>query len=384
MMRLERRDSVRWWHYVVVPTASVLLAGVVGALFLVVTGFDPLAVYAAMLRASFASGFGVADTLVSATPLILTGLAAAVAFRYRLYNIGAEGQLYVGAIAASGAALALGEVPGPVAVAVVVVAGAVGGAAWTLLPALARAWLGTSEIITTLLLNYVALFAMRYLIFGSSSFWRDPTATNFPQGRPLPEAAEFAEWGLTRVHLGLGVALVAAVGVWWLLARTRAGYDLAVYGDSPSAARYAGINVRGAIVGVLLLSGALAGLAGAGEVAGRAHQLDPQGLAVGVGYTGIIVAALARYNPLAVPLVAVLLGAITNAGTALQSSADLRVPVAVSTMLQGAILLFVLAGELFLRYRVRVDGRRGSSGTPPPEAAPAAASDAAVVPRRLP
>lgn len=375
MIRLERREHVRWWHYVGVPVVSVLLAALTGAVFLVLTGFDPVAVYAGMLRASLTSRFGLADTLVSATPLMLTGLAAAVAFRYRLYNVGAEGQLYVGAIAAAGVGLALGEIPAPVAILAVVVAGALGGALWVLLPALARAWLGTSEIITTLLLNYVALFAMRYLIFGSTSLWRDPTATNFPQGRPLPEAAEFPEWGLTRIHLGLVVALLAVVGLWWLLARTRVGFDLRVFGDSPEAARYAGIGVRRVVVGVLLLSGALAGLAGAGEVAGRAHQLDPQGLAVGVGYAGIIVAALARYNPLGVPLVAVLLGAISNAGTALQSTAELRVPVAVSTMLQGAILIFVLGGELHLRYRVRL-GR----GTAAPATADQAATEVVTTP----
>jgi simple sugar transport system permease protein len=362
VIRLERREEVRAWHYVMVPVASVLLALAVGAAFLVITGYDPLRVYTAMLRASFTTGFGLADSLVSATPLALTGLAAAVAFRYRLYNIGGEGQLYVGAIAAAGAGLALGDAPGPLAVTAVIVAGAAGGLVWILLPALARAWLGTSEIITTLLLNYVALFLMRYLIFGTASLWRDPTATNFPQGRPLTDAASFPEWGLTRIHLGLAVALLAAVVVHLLLTRTRVGYDWRVYGDSPAAARYAGIPVRRTIVGVMALSGALAGLAGAGEVAGRAHQLDPEGLAVGFGYAGIIVAALARYNPLAVPLVAVLLGAVDNAGTSLQSIAGARVPIAISTMLQGAILLFVLAGEVLLRYRI-ASARRGGAGT---------------------
>lgn len=353
MIRLERREQVHGWHYVLVPVVSVVAALAVGAAFLLVTGYDPLLVYRAMLSASFTTRYGLADSLVSAAPIALTGLAAAVAFRHRLYNIGGEGQLYVGAVAAAGVGLALGDVAGPVAVTAVIAAGAAGGLAWILLPALARAWLGTSEIITTLLLNYVALFLMRYLIFGTASFWRDPTATNFPQGRRLPDAALFPEWGLTRIHLGLAVALLAAVVVHVLLARTRVGFDLRVYGDAPGAARYAGIPVRRMVVGVLALSGALAGLAGAGEVAGRAGQLDPQGLAVGFGYTGIIVAALARYNPLAVPLVAVLLGALANAGTALQSLPGTRVPVAISTMLQGAILLFVLAGEVHLRHRVR-------------------------------
>ena len=375
MIGLERREEIRVWHYVGVPIISVALALAVGAVFLVITGYDPAQVYPAMMRASLTSRFGIADTLVSATPLILTGLAAAVAFRYRLYNIGAEGQLYVGAIAAAGVGLVLGDAPGPVAVTAVIMAGAVGGVVWTLLPALARAWLGTSEIITTLLLNYVALFLMRYLIFGTTSLWRDPTATNFPQGRPLSEAAAFPEWGVTRIHLGLLVALVAAVAVSILLTRTRIGYEFRVYGDSPAAARYAGIPVGRTIISVLLLSGALAGLAGASEIGGRAHQLDPQGLAVGFGYAGIIVAALARYNPLAVPLVAVLLGAVSNAGTSLQSLAGARVPVAISTMLQGAILLFVLGGEVHLRYRLRIRRRETTDPPSPIAEAPTVTSE---------
>src|SRR5690606_38353478 len=140
--------------------------------------------------------------------------------------------------------------------------------------------------------------------------WRDPTATNFPQGRPLPDAALLPQLGMTRISLGLALGLLAAVGVHVLLTRTRVGFRLRVLGDSPAAARYAGIPVRRTIVTVLLLSGGLAGLAGAAEVAGRAGMLDPNGLAVGFGYSGIIVAALARYNPLAVPLVALLLGGL--------------------------------------------------------------------------
>jgi simple sugar transport system permease protein len=354
-VRIERRATVHPALLVVVPLLSVGAALLVGGVFLLATGHDPVRVYSEMLRVSYTTGYGVSDSLVSATPLILTGLAAAVAFRFRLYNIGGEGQLYVGAIAAAGVALAIGEVvPGPVVVVSVVAAGAVGGMVWVALPALARAYLGTSEIITSLLLNYVALYLMRYLIFGSSSFWRDPGATTFPQGRRIPAAAELAQLGTTRVHLGLAVAILAALALAFVLARTRWGFTWRVFGDSPAAARYAGISARRVILVVLLLSGALAGLAGAGEIAGRAGRLDPQGLALGLGYTGIIVAALARYNPLAVLPVGFLLGGVLNAGPALQSLPGQRVPVAISTMLVGAILTFALAGELFVRYRLRV------------------------------
>lgn len=352
-VRIERRARVHPALLVVVPLLSVAAALVVGAAFLALAGHSPVTVYRTMLRVSYTTSYGIADTLVSATPLIFTGLAAAVAFRFRLYNIGAEGQLYLGGIAAAGVALALGDaVPGPVAVALVMAAGAVGGMAWMAVPALARAYLGTSEIITTLLLNYVALYVMRYLIFGARTFWRDPGATTFPQGRRIPAAAELAQLGTTRVHVGLLVGIVAAVALYLVLTRTRWGFQWRVFGDSPAAARYAGISSTRVVLVVLVLSGAMAGLAGAGEIAGRAGRLDPQGLALGLGYSGIIVAALARYNPLAVLPVAVLLGGVLNAGPALQSLPGERVPVAISTMLTGAILLFALAGELFVRYRL--------------------------------
>lgn len=354
--RLERRLSVPAGRRVLVAALSVVAALLLGAVFLVLAGFSPVVVYSEMFGAAFTSYYGITDSLAVAIPIIFTGLAAAVAFRMRLYNIGAEGQLYVGALLAAWAALAIAPgLPSPVAIAIVFAFGAIGGAVWILIPALARAYLGTSEIITTLLLNFVALYLMRYLIYGSASYWRDPASTNFPQGKPIPEEAYLPVFGLTRVHLGLAVALLAAMLLWVLLSRTRFGYDVRVVGDSESAAWYAGIPIRRTVVVVMLISGALAGLAGAGEVAGIAHALDPNGLAVNFGYTGIIVAALARSNPLAVVAVAVLLGGLQNAGTALQSiPGGGGVPVEVSYMLQGLILLCALAGELFVLYRLRL------------------------------
>jgi general nucleoside transport system permease protein len=372
LIALERRREQRRWVYVAVPVIAVLLALGVGAVFLLLTGHDPLTVYRVMIQASFASTFGFADTLVSATPLILTGLAALVSFRVKLWNIGAEGQLYIGAVLAAGVALWLGEtLPMPLNVVAMLVAGALGGMLYIAIPALARAWLRTNEIITTLLLNAVALLFMNWLIFGSQSFWRDAQAGQFPQGRRIPLAAEFPRLGTTRVHLGLFVALAAVLVIWFVLTRTRFGFSMRILGDSEDAARYAGIPVRWMVVGVLLLSGALAGLAGASHVGGLSRRLDPASLAIGMGYAGIIVAALARLNPGGVVLVAVLLGGVRNAGTALQSLPD-RVPMEIAIMLEGAILLFALGSEVLVRYRIRwpwsagpvVDAAEAGGGAP--------------------
>jgi general nucleoside transport system permease protein len=368
---LEPRQEVSRGILVAVPVLAVLLALTVSAVFLRLTGHDPLTVYRVMVRASFASRFGIADTLVSATPLILTGLAAVVSFRVKLWNIGAEGQLYLGAVAAAGIALLLGDrLATPVNVVLMLVAGALGGMAWIAIPALARAWLRTNEIITTLLLNSVALLFINWLIFGSRSIWRDPDSGQFPQGQRIPQAAEFPRFGTTRVHLGLVVAVLAAVLVWFVLTRTRFGFRMRVLGDSEDAARYAGVPIRGMVLAVLLLSGALAGIAGAAEVGGLSRRLDPSSLAIGLGYAGIIVAALARLNPGGVVLVAVLLGGVRNAGTALQSLPD-RVPMEVAVMLEGAILLFALGSEVLVRYRIRWPWSR--TGDEPRDPAPTAA-----------
>ncbi len=351
---LERRAAQPPHLYVSVPLVAVGAALAFGALFLWANGFDPVLIYVEMARASFATRYGIEDSLISATPLIFTGLAAAMAFRFRLYNVGAEGQLIAGAICCAGVALAIGEaLPGGLGVAVILAAGLVGGAVWAAVPAVARARFGTSEIITTLLLNYVAVLLARYLIFGSKSLWRDPLATNFPQGRALPRMSGLPELGGTQIHLGLLIGIACALLMFALVRWTRPGFDARVFGDSPAAARYAGINVAGVVLFLLLLSGAIAGLAGASEVAGRAHRLDPTGLAVGFGYTGIIVAALARYHPLGVVPIAIFVGALSNAGTTLQSLPGGGVPSAIGTVLQGAILIFVLASEIHVTYRLR-------------------------------
>ena len=372
---LQRRFTANRRNDVLSPVLSVLTALAAGAVFLALTGYQPLQVYRALVDASFTTWFGITDSLAAASPLILTGLAAAVTFRMKLFNIGAEGQLYVGAIGASWAGLALApDLPRIPAALVILGVGALAGALWILPAALCRAWLGTSEIITTLMLTFVGLFLMRYLIFGASSYWRDPLATNFPQGRRIDPGIRFESFGSTRVHWGLLVGLVAAVVVWVLVRHTRVGFAMDVVGSSPAAARYAGIPVRRTILTSLLLSGALAGLAGAAEVGGRAFALDPNGLQLGLGFTGIVVAALGRYNPLGVVIVALLLGGLRNAGVALQSVPGNNVPGEVSLMLQGAILLFATGGEVFIRNRLvvrRTGGPAGSAAAPLHREAPA-------------
>jgi general nucleoside transport system permease protein len=257
-----------------------------------------------------------------------------------------------------------------------VVCGCAGGALWASIPGVLRAFFRTNEIITSLMLNYVAGFLLTYLIFQSQSYWRETkgfNATVFPTGKQLPSSALWPSWtihlqGGIPVPLGLGFAVLAAGLLWALYRRTRFGFEVQVLGDSERAARYSGIRVRRKILAVMAISGAIAGLGGASQDGDFRHSLDgdPNGLQkLGYGYTGIVIAALARYNPFAVVVIAFLIGGLENAGNTLQG-ADF--PAGLVGVIQGIILFSALGGELLVRYRVRV-GRRSkpaSSSLPEP------------------
>jgi simple sugar transport system permease protein len=273
-----------------------------------------------------------------------------------LFNIGGEGQLYAGAITGATVGLLMAGSPSPLVFAGMIAAGAAGGALLAAIPAVLRAFFSTNEIITSLMLNYVVALIMEYLIFDSHSYLRDTSgfeANVFPQGKTLPDAASWSSWTTHGLVLPLGflLALGVAVLVWLLYARTRFGFEVQVIGDSARAGRYAGMRTRRKILAVMCLSGGIAGIGGASQIGDFRHQLDPRGLRdANYGYTGIVVAALARYNPFAVVLVALLLGGLTNAGFTLQG-ADF--PSGLVGMMQGLILFCALGGELFVRYRVR-------------------------------
>ena len=369
-MRIERRSATPRWLQVAVPLGSIAVALVVSAIVMLATGHNPLHSYRRLFEAAFTDPGALSNTLTAATPLCFTGLAAAVAFRVGLFNIGAEGQLYMGAIAAAGVALALAGQGTAVQIAAMVVAGGIAGAAWALVPGFLRAFANTNEIITSLMLNYVAALVLNYLIFDTLSYWRDtssPGAEQFPQGKALPDAASWPTFGLGTslvIPFGLLVAVVLAGVVAVLYGRTRFGFEAAVIGDSPRAARYAGMRTRRNILLVMGLSGLLAGVGGASQDGDFRHLLDARGLAQpGYGYSGIVVAALARYNPFAVVLVAFLLGGLQNAGYTLQG---VDFPSGLVGVMQGIVLFCALGGELLVRYRVRL-GR-----TVAVEAAPAA------------
>lgn len=352
-IELEPRLTSPRWLIVAVPAISVFLALIVGGVFLLLTGHSPVSTYVKLLSNGYTTFYGITDTLGLATPLICTGLAAAFAFRMNLFNIGGEGQMYLGMIGGAWAGIALADhLPKIVAIPVVLAFGALTGGLWVLVPAVLRAKLGTSEIVGTLLLNYVALNLVNYFIFGSRGFFRDPT-TAFPQGRSVSASARLGGFGTTNTYPTLLIAVLLAVVLWWLIRHSNYGYETSVFADSPNTARYAGMNAVRLTLTVLLISGALAGLGGAMYVVGPVGKVDPGIMQIGLGYAGIVVASLARYNFVAVIITAVLFAGLRVGGAALQISSD-PVPIAIAVVLQGSVLLFALGGEIFRRNRIRV------------------------------
>jgi len=355
---IEKRPEPSRLTAFLVPIVSVILALLAGAVLLALAGANPLQTYKAMAIGAFGGKYNVSETMVKAIPLMLCGLGVSDAFRMLFWNIGAEGQLAVGGIAASGVALFWADrIPNLLLLPAMVVAGFLGGALWGLIPALLKAYLRVNEIITSLMMNYIAILWVEHLFYGP---WKDPQGYGFPGTAQFPEAAWLPRLPGTRFHLGLALAVVAALFIWVVLRRTKWGYEIRVIGENPRAANYAGINIIRNIILVMVLSGGLAGLAGMSEVAGISHRLQ-KGLTVGYGYTAIIVAWLGKLNPWGVLVVAILLAGLLVGGDQIQIT--MQLPAAVALVLQGAILFFVLGGDLFTKYRIRLEWRTGSAAS---------------------
>ena len=362
---LEKRLTTPRWVRWGVPLSAVAVALLFGAVLIALAGASPLETYRAMLAGAFGTPTkwadgdfrAISETLLRATPLIFTGLAVAIAFRMLFWNIGAEGQLVMGAIAASWVALFLPDIApwipqtAWIYLPLMVIGAMVAGGLWALGPALLKSKLQVNEIITTLMLNYVAILWYQYLY---TTAWKDPDGFGFPGSADFGGFATLPPI-LGRLHWGFILALISAAGLWLLMDKTRKGYEIRLIGENVRAARYGGVSINQNIVFVMLLSGGLAALAGFAEVAGVAHALD-NGVDAGNGFTGIIIAWLAKLRPGLVVVVSVLLGALLVGGDQLQIT--LGLPAAVGPVLQGAILLAVLGGDIFTRYRLRIRSKR--------------------------
>lgn len=368
-IRVERRMTVPPLVSLAAIAVSLALALLTIAVVFRLFGIDPLSAYARMFRGAFGSVYGLSETLVKTIPLLIIGVGLSVAFRAVVWNIGAEGQLLMGAVAATWVALfALPHAPAWVLIPAMFLAGFVAGAIWALIPAFLKAKYETNEVITTLMMVYIATEFVNYLVYGP---WKGAQEWGFPYSDKFPAAAQLPVIGTSRVHYPtLILALALAVLMYILMMRTRLGYEIRVVGENPTAARYAGIDHVRVILLVMLISGGLAGMAGVGEVAGVHHRLRvAQGISAGYGFTGIIVAWLGRLNPLAVIVSAFLFGGLLVGGDTLQVA--LQLPVPTIHLFNGVILFFVLAAEILSRYRIHVE-RPGRTLIPAQTAPPVA------------
>jgi simple sugar transport system permease protein len=346
------KGTSRWlpvWTSIIAVVVALILGGVLIAL----VGGDPIATYAHIVDVAFGSLGGITDTLTKATPLILVGLACSLAFRMKLWNIGAEGQFFIGAWAASAVVLIPllpAETSPFIFIPVMMIAGMLGGAAWGFIPGFLKARFRVNEVITTLMLNYIAVAWNNFWIFAVWSEGGFQMSPMFPRTSWLPRLSDLASQikdfrGLT-LHGGFIIALIAAVVVWFILNRSKWGYEIRLIGDNPKAAEYAGIPIKRNIILVMMASGALAGLAGMSEIGGVVHRLQGA-ISPGYGFTGIIIAWLAKLNPFAVIIVSIFFGALLLAGREIQ-------PSGIPKMMQGIVLVCLIASDFFVRYRVRL------------------------------
>ena len=346
-MRLERRTHVPLYLVIVAPILAVTVALTLAAGLIAAAGVSPLTAYAEMLRGAFGSRLSMTETLTRATPLILTGLAAAIAFRARLWNIGGEGQFFMGALVTAWIGHSLG-LPPVLGIAVLLVIGMAAGAALLAGPAYLRLRFGVDEVVTTLLLNFIVILFVGLMVEGPL---RDPMAFGWPSSVPVDSDFRLPDLvARTRLHIGFLIAIAAAGVVWLILARTVFGTETRAVGLSPSAASFAGISLPKNLMAVALFSGGMAGLAGSMEVLGVTAVVTTT-MSPGFGYAGIVVAMLAALHPAGVVAAAVFVATVFVGADAMSRATG--VPSFIADVIVALCLLTMLVALLFTTYRVQ-------------------------------
>ena len=329
------------WRTILVQVVAVLLALLIGAVLLLLSGANPLEAYAALFRGAFGSPIAIGRTLEKATPLIFSGLAVAFAFKAGMFNIGAQGQLLFGAITAAFLGFALHGLPPFIHMPLALIGGALAGGAYAFIPGALKAYRGVHEVITTIMLNYIAINITDYLANGP---WKDSSGGNVVARTPVVDASA-AIGRLGPVPIGFIIAILAAIVAWWLLQKTTVGFEIRMVGLNPSAARYAGIKVAKTLILTMVISGILAGMGGAVETLGVVGRYQP-GFNVGLGFDGITVAMLGKTNPFGVIPAAILVGAMKAGSSEMQFASG--VAKEITDVLQALILFFVAADVIVL------------------------------------
>ncbi len=342
----KRQEPLGYWGSCVVLSVALLLSLLLSAGMLAIRGTPPLEGILTLFRGAFGSPWALEDSILKAIPIYLCALGVAVAFRLKIWNIGAEGQFALGAIGATWVALSFPDWPKFALLPAMAAMACLCGGFWGLIPALLRQKFRANEIIVTLMLNYVAILFLDYLVYG---VWKDPASFGFPMTPVFTDGAIVGKIGTSSINWGLAHCILLGLVIWVFFRFTRLGFEVKASGDNVRAARYAGLPYNRLVVLVLVISGALAGWAGFLEASATVHRLQPS-IMVGYGYTAIVVAWLARLNPLAIGFAALLLAGLRVGVESLQL--DLQVPAAFGGIIEGLVLLTVLAGGLFTHYRL--------------------------------
>jgi general nucleoside transport system permease protein len=344
---LEKRAEASTGMALASPFIAFGLTLIAGAIIFALRGNNPLSALYVYFIDPLTEWWSVEQLIVKASPLVLIAAGLSVAYRANVWNIGAEGQLVAGAVAGGAVPVLFPEWQSPLVLLLMMILGAAGGAAWGAIPAFLKNRFNANEILTSLMLVYVVQLILDWLVRGP---WRDPKGFNFPK------SITFSDWQTlpyitTSIHSGVVFSVIAALGLWFMMAKTLKGFEVRVAGEAPRAARFAGFSHRGTVLFCFLLSGALAGLAGSIEVAGVINQLQPQ-VSPGYGFTAIIVAFLGRLNPVGVIFAALLLALSYLGGEAAQMS--LGISDKIARVFQGILLFFILVCDTFILYRLRI------------------------------
>jgi simple sugar transport system permease protein len=343
LFRVVKKAETTYTKTMLLSLLALVVAIIAGGLFILAIGHNPFKVYGSIVQGAWRSPIAIKGTIKIAIPLLIASLGITPAFQMKFWNIGAEGQIIMGGIFATYFALFLSNLPHGLLLIVMFAAGMVGGGLWGLIPAFFKTKFGTNETLFTLMLNYIALYIIKYLTEGP---WRDPGSSGFPKIAYFDANARLDQ--IFGVHAGwlIGLILVAVVFVY--LKYTKQGYEISVVGESTNTARYAGMNVGKIVMRTMFISGAICGIAGMTQVSGAASTLS-EGVAGGVGFTAIIVAWLAKLNPVVILIVTVLFSMLDKGSSVMQSTFGLSQ--SVSNILQSVILFCILAFDFFTRYR---------------------------------
>lgn len=344
MLRFVKRDEISPKVSIIIKVVSIVLALIMFGVFLIFMKKNPIQVYQSMIKGSFGSPYAIKETIKLAVPLCITSLGISVAFKMQFWNIGAEGQIMMGAFLASMFALKMPDLSRPLLLVLMMVSGVIGGSLWALIPAVFKAKWRTNETIVTLMMNYIAIKWVTFLQYGPL---KDPNAKGFPKIANFTQNATLPE--LFGIHIGWIFTLVLVVFVYVFMKYTKKGYEIAVLGESEKTALYSGIDIKKTIIVSILLSGGLCGLVGMIQVSGISGTLASN-VSGGVGYTSIIVAWLGSLSAPIILIVSVLFAALQQGGAFIQTS--FGIPDAAALLLQAAILFFVLGSEFFIKYKI--------------------------------